>query len=201
MIGYVKGILTYVLLDSCLVDVQGLGYRVYVPNSTREKLTVGEEVLLFTYLHVREDALILYGFSSQEEYDVFILLIGISGIGPKVAVGILSAVPPKGFRLAVQQKNIAVLTKLPGIGKKTAERILLELQDKVGTLDFGEIGQATVASDGLQPQGLVSEVLAALQGLGYSTPEVMPIIEQEQGQYTTVTTLLRAVLHALGTRR
>ena len=201
MIGYVKGVITYILLDSCLVDVQGLGYRIYIPNSTREKLTVGEEILLFTYLHVREDALILYGFSTQEEYDIFILLIGINGIGPKVAVGILSAMPPREFRLAVQQKNIALLTKLPGIGKKTAERILLELQDKVGTLDFSETGITPVDSIYLQPQGVVPEVLAALQGLGYSAQEVMPIIEQEQAQHTTVKTLLRAVLHALGTRR
>ena len=91
MIGYVRGIVTHLFKESCYVDVHGVGYRVYVPTTTRQQLTEGHEATLFTYLNVREDAMQLYGFWTEEEYELFILLISVSGIGPKVGLGILSA--------------------------------------------------------------------------------------------------------------
>ena len=200
MIGYVKGIVTHMFTDSCFVDVQGVGYRVYIPASTLEKLSMGKESLLYTYMSVREDAIILYGFLTQDEYDLFILLIGVNGIGPKVALGILSAVHPDGFRVAVRQKNMAVLTRISGIGKKTAERIVLELQDKIGQADAAA-DAAAIASGAVVPSGIVQEALAALTSLGYSTQEVQPVIEEKAAACDTVEKLLKEVLRALGSGR
>ncbi|MCI1821530.1 MAG: Holliday junction branch migration protein RuvA [Megasphaera sp.] len=200
MIGYVKGVVTHIFIDSCFVDVHGVGYRVYVPGSTMEKLTVGREMLLFTYMSVREDAILLYGFQSQDEYDLFMLLVGVNKVGPKVALGIMSAIRPDSFRMAVRQKNIAVLTKLPGIGKKTAERLILELQDKIGRLDR-EDNISSMPMDSAVPQGIAQETLAALTSLGYSSQEVLPAIEGNVQQCTTVEELLKKVLRVLGSGR
>lgn len=131
MIGYLHGKVTHFLPDYCLLDVQGVGYRVLIAASARSRLHTGEEALLFTHLSVREDAMILYGFASQQEYDLFQLLISVSGVGPKVALGILSAISVENLCRAIQQKQAGILTKLPGIGKKSAERLILELKDKV----------------------------------------------------------------------
>ena len=95
MIGYVRGIVTHLFKESCYVDVHGVGYRVYVPTTTRQQLIEGHEAMLFTYLNVREDAMQLYGFWTEEEYELFILLISVSGIGPKVGLGILSGMTPE----------------------------------------------------------------------------------------------------------
>ena len=200
MIGYVKGVVTHIFIDSCFVDVHGVGYRVYIPGSTMEKLTIGREMLLFTYMSVREDAILLYGFQSQDEYDLFMLLVGVNKVGPKVALGIMSAIRPESFRMAVRQKNIAVLTKLPGIGKKTAERLILELQDKIGKLDR-EDSIGDMPMEGVVPQGIAQETLAALTSLGYSSQEVLPAIEGNVQQCTTVEELLKKVLRVLGSGR
>ena len=127
MIGYLKGVISHIFVNSCFIDVHGVGYRTYAPASTLDTLCVGQEAMLYTYMSVREDAIVLYGFATQDEYDLFMLLIGVNGVGPKVALGILSAGTADSFRLAVHQKDIKGLTKMPGIGKKTAERIVLEL--------------------------------------------------------------------------
>lgn len=201
MIGYVKGRIAFIFTDSCIVDVQGVGYTVYIPNSTKQKLAVGEEVLLFTYLQVLQDALTLYGFYTQEEYELFKLVIGVNGIGPKAGIGILSAVNPEGFCLAIHQKNISVLTKIPGIGKKTAERLILELQDKVGKPESSPGIEDTVAMPEPMQTGAEQEVLAALTSLGYTTQEVLPVLQQEAAYHNQVETLLRAVLHRLGSGR
>ncbi|EHM43112.1 Holliday junction branch migration protein RuvA [Anaeroglobus geminatus] len=198
MIGYVKGIVTHIFLSSAFVNVHGVGYRVHAPVSTLSRLAVGEEALLFTYMNVREDAVVLYGFLTQDEYDLFMLLIGVNGVGPKVANGILSADRTDRLRLAVANKEIGVLTKMPGIGKKTAERIVLELQDKIGTGD-GAAGTAASAEPAVS--GIGDEVTAALTGLGYSVQEAGPVVERLAPDYETVEDLLRACLRALGTGR
>ena len=198
MIGYVKGIVTHIFLSSAFVNVHGVGYRVHAPVSTLSRLAVGEEALLFTYMNVREDAVVLYGFLTQDEYDLFMLLIGVNGVGPKVANGILSADRTDRLRLAVANKEIGVLTKMPGIGKKTAERIVLELQDKIGTGD-GAAGTAASAEPAVS--GIGDEVTAALTGLGYSVQEAGPVVERLAPDYETVADLLKACLRALGTGR
>lgn len=200
MIGYIKGIVTHIFKDSCFVDVHGVGYRAYVPASTLQELTIGREALLFTYMSVREDAIVLYGFATQDEYDLFMLLIGVNGVGPKVALGILSAGTTDSFRLAVHQKDSKVLTKLPGIGKKTAERIILELQDKIGPVAGSDEGGYDLGG-APTGEGIIGETLAALTSLGYTTSEVMSVVEKAAPSCTTVEELLKASLRALGSRR
>ena len=128
MIGYIKGRVTALFKDFCFLETGGIGYRIFISDKTRQQLMTGEEAKLFTYMAVREDAILLYGFLGQEEQELFLLLISISKIGPKVAMGILSAMTPAAFVGAVKAQNVTQLTKLPGIGKKTAERLLVELK-------------------------------------------------------------------------
>ena len=202
MIGYLKGIISHIFTNSCFIDVHGVGYRAYAPASTLDGLTVGKEALLYTYMSVREDAIVLYGFATQDEYDLFMLLIGVNGVGPKVALGILSAGTADSFRLAVHQKDIKSLTKMPGIGKKTAERIVLELQDKIGPVASEDAGAADLgnsAAPGLSD--ILAETLAALTSLGYSEQEVLPVAESHLAGCTTVEQLLKETLKALGSGR
>ena len=202
MIGYLKGVISHIFVNSCFIDVHGVGYRTYAPASTLDTLCVGQEAMLYTYMSVREDAIVLYGFATQDEYDLFMLLIGVNGVGPKVALGILSAGTADSFRLAVHQKDIKGLTKMPGIGKKTAERIVLELQDKIGPVASEDAGAADLggsAAPGLA--GILAETLAALTSLGYSEQEVLPVAESHLAGCTTVEQLLKETLKALGSGR
>ena len=190
MIGYVRGKISHLFPDSCFVDINGVGYRVFIPQSTRQNLSKGAETTLFTYLNVREDALLLYGFSSQQEYDLFILLTSVSGIGPKVGLGILSAISPTDFIMAVGQKNFSLLTKIPGVGKKTAERIVLELKDKIGEADPDNviIAAATDAAGSIQ-----AEALQALLTLGYTQQEITPVL-RKAAEATSVEEIIKLAL-------
>jgi holliday junction DNA helicase RuvA len=178
MIGYLRGTVTHLFNDFCFLDIGGVGYRVFVPNSTRQELKLNGDTLLFTYLNVREDALLLYGFQSQNEYDLFQLLIAITGIGPKVALGVLSAISPADFALAVSQKNAALLTRIPGIGKKTAERMILELKDKLGLPDSVTAQTTTGGSGYERPLDEMQEAIQALMSLGYSQAEILPALHK-----------------------
>lgn len=207
MIGYVKGVVTHLFTDTCFIDVQGVGYRVFIPNSTRQKLAIGQSATLFTYLNVREDALTLHGFHTQEEYELFLSLISVSGIGPKVAAGVLSAITPQNFRAAISSNNAAMLTKLPGIGKKTAERVILELKDKIGAgdqLETGISGQSPASSN--LPGDIMQEATQALAALGYNHAEITPVIkrivERESRAQTELSLeqLIRLTLKEFGRR-
>lgn len=178
MIGYVEGTVSHAFADSCFVNVGGVGYRVFIASSTRNRLKIGQAVRLFTYLSVREDAMTLYGFLTQEEYDLFMHLTGVSGIGPKVALGILSAIEPNAFCKAVGQKQTAVLVKLPGIGKKTAERIIVELHDKLSQFVGAEEAEENIDADLSIAEDNTSEIVQALVGLGYTQAEVLPIVKR-----------------------
>ena len=180
MIGSLKGTVDSLGIDNCIIETAGgVGYRVFMPAAQLAQLTQGASVRLHIHTAVREDAIVLYGFLSREYYDLFELLLTISGVGPKMALGILSAVKPDAFYLAVQSRDIKVL----GIGKKTAERLLLELKDKVGPVaaesadSFGE----AVAAGG---SGAVAEAIEALASLGYSNSEIMPVIKKIEGAET-----------------
>lgn len=192
MIAYVKGRISHLFADFCFVDVGGVGYRVFVPFSTRQQLSVGLTVTLFTSLQVREDAMLLYGFITQGEYELFIYLTSISGVGPKVALSVLSVMRPDAFCLAVSQNDITALTKIPGIGKKTAERMILELKDKIGAGDSLVLtppaGLKTVEDDHL------SEVLSALATLGYSRSESMSVLKDVDTNGFTIEQLLKMAL-------
>ena len=196
MIGYLHGRVIALYTDHCLLDVHGVGYRVFVANSTRTKLRQREEASLFIYTSVREDAIVLYGFATEEEYDLFLQLIGVSGIGPKVALGILSAITVEGLCRAIQNKQASVLTKLPGIGKKSAERLILELKDKVAFRGREEEELLTIENGEEVGDDAASEAMAALQSLGYTPSEIAPVI-RKTAKYKTTEAIIKASLKEL----
>ena len=189
MIGYIKGKATVVSKEFCFIEAGGIGYRVFISEMSRQKIHLGAPVRLLTYMAVREDAILLYGFLTQEEYDLFLILISVSKIGPKVAMGILSVMEPVDFVLSIRNRNLSVLTKLPGVGKKTAERLLVELKDKVG--DFAE-------GDMDEPESLAADAAKYLRALGYEDTEIQPVLKKLSIEYKDVSPLVSAALREFG---
>ena len=185
MIGFLRGKVAALKTDYCLLDVNGVGYRVFIPNNTRSKLRLKEEILLHTYMNVYQDGITLYGFYTEDEYDVFQLLISVSGVGPKVALGILSSITVEGLCKAIQNKQASVLTKLPGIGKKSAERLILELKDKVAFAASGEEELLTLEMTDEAGDDMIGEAIAALGALGYSQSEIAPVLKKASKCRTT----------------
>ena len=176
MIGSIKGKVAELQNEYCLIETPGgVGYRVFMPSANLAALTMGSEVRVHTYTSVREDAILLFGFLQKQYYDLFVLLIGI----PKVALGILSAVKPDDFYMAVENRDMKALTKLPGIGKKTAERLLLELKDKIS--GGSDVIDAVFYPQSDVPQNAVGEAIEALQALGYSNSEIVPALKTVPG--------------------
>ena len=166
MIASLNGTLKIKTPTEVLIDVQGVGYAVSIPLSTFEKLgNIGSTTTLLTHLHVREDALQLFGFATEEERFLFKLLISVSGIGPKIAQGILSGISAGELKEHIARENIAALTAIPGVGKKTAERLIIELRDKIGKLDLITSSTPTLSS---QQEDVRQEALLALTSLGYN---------------------------------
>ena len=163
MIAHLHGAVEWVGKDSLVVNVGNIGLRVYVPTMTREAASVGKIVDLFTHLHIRENDWTLFGFTSQAELEIFELLLGVSGIGAKTALAVLGATSPEQLRSAIAHEQAEVLTRVPGIGPKTAKSIVFHLKDKMGIATRGaEIAYLSDAD---------TEVIAALTGLGYSVVE------------------------------
>jgi len=165
MIGFLRGQLLRKNPQEILLDVSGVGYRILVPVSTFCKLgEVGTGADLHIHTHVREDQLALYGFASTAEIELFEKLIGVSGVGPKVALGVLSGIETQDLVDALRSSDVARLTRVPGVGKKTAERLILELKDKLGALSSPapEVSKASPVRD---------DLLSALGNLGYSAAE------------------------------
>lgn len=186
MIAFLRGPLLQRAADSVILDVNGIGYRVRIPTTTLSRLgDLGTVAELYTHLHVREDDLSLFGFVTQDEQDLFELLLSVSGIGPKVALGILSSAPPNEIRAAISQNNLEILGSIKGIGKKTAQRLVLELKGKV------EVGEEISE---LSP--LDGEVAATLINLGYSASEAQRAARAVPGK--TLEDKLRAALQYLG---
>jgi Holliday junction DNA helicase RuvA len=197
MIGYIKGIVSGFPKDACFLETGGIGYRIFISERTRSLLHIGEEARLLTYMAVREDAILLYGFPEQDEYDLFLILISVSKIGPKVAIGILSSMTPDAFVRAIVSRNVTALTKLPGIGKKTAERLVVELKDKVANLEMEGVsmdGEDIAAAD----SGLIGQASLALSGLGYSSEEVLPLLKKLAPDHPVLSDLIGAVLREFG---
>jgi holliday junction DNA helicase RuvA len=168
MIAHLRGRLLEKHPNRVIVDVQGVGYDLHVPLSTfYEMAEPGAEIALRVHTHVREDALQLYGFATLLELQIFERLIGVSGIGPKLALSVLSGIEPNELVTAIKQGNVARLTAIPGIGKKTAERIGLELKDKMATLVPSELAASPAAA---ASETLRVDVLSALTNLGYHRP-------------------------------
>ncbi|MDD6287606.1 Holliday junction branch migration protein RuvA [Acidaminococcus fermentans] len=180
MIGFITGRVDHIGTNFCLVDTQGVGYRIFLNTGDLSRIQVDQKVKIYTYLSVREDALQLFGFLSYDAYSLFTQLITVSGIGPKVAQGILSAAKVDAFYLAVKNRDLKFLTKLPGIGKKTAERLLLELKDMTGPEGLEEEGAAggfvgDVPEDDTTTLGAVAE---GLSYLGYTQGEIAQVLKK-----------------------
>ena len=181
MIAFVQGKLVEALPTLAIVEVQGLGYEVLIPLSSYDKLPKpGQEVKLLTHLAVREDAHVLYGFISQAERDLFRLLIStVSGIGPKLALNVLSGMNAVAFRGAVASGDVKALSQIPGVGKKTAERIVVELRDKVGEAGAWEASSARRA---LSPEDQkINDAALALMALGFKQVEAHDTVRRTAG--------------------
>lgn len=173
MFYYVNGTLAHVGPYLAVIDCGGVGYACKTTNVTLSALTVGKAAKLYTYLNVREDAMELFGFATEEELGCFQMLIGVSGVGPKAALSILSATPPERLALAIITGDEKALTMAPGIGKKIAQRIILELKDKLAKGQLNPAGEGYGGSGvTLIPENKLSEATAALAVLGYSNSEI-----------------------------
>ncbi|MDX2109882.1 MAG: Holliday junction branch migration protein RuvA [Verrucomicrobiota bacterium] len=187
MIATLQGILTEASLLEIVVDVGGIGYAVHIPITTAEHLpAVGQKVKLYTHFVVREDAQLLYGFHSKEEREFFRLLIEhVSGIGPKIAINIMSKLSLPVLRQAIASGDTVLLAKCPGIGKKTAERLVVELKDKVGSLgtSAATLGFSEEGVSGMHAQGSVlQDAVSALVALGYKPVDADKAVRKAQGQ-------------------
>lgn len=199
MIGRLRGELVIKQPPYLLVDVNGVGYELEAPMSTFYNLPQGETVSLFTHLAIREDAHVLYGFFSDSERTLFRALLRISGVGAKMALSILSGMSAEEFACSVQNNDTATLVRLPGIGKKTAERLIVEMRDRIGKLSlpggvFSPSAAAESAAAMASPQGEASEALVAL---GYRPADAERMVKAVAGEGLTSEAIIRAALKAL----
>jgi Holliday junction DNA helicase RuvA len=169
MIATLRGEITQIEDTALILEVGGVGLRVFVPAPLRGRMKAGENLLLYTHLVVREDALTLYGFESQSERELFNILLGVDGIGPKVALSVLSTMTIDAIQRAVFADEADILSRVPGVGKKTAQKMALHLKDKLKPMDALATMAAMSDTD--------SEVLAALTALGYSVVEAQSAIQ------------------------
>lgn len=179
MIAYIKGTLEIKLNDSVVVETGGVGYKIFMPQNEIEKIgNIGDIVKVHTYYYVREDNISLYGFSTQEKLRMFELLIQTSGIGAKSATTILANIEPHTFALAVVTNDDTRLTKIPGIGKKTAARMILELKDKMKVELDGQ-GLTNEGEETVNYSENIEEAISALQVLGYSKRDIEKAFEKQ----------------------
>ena len=193
MIGFLKGRLAVKQPPMLMVDVNGVGYEMEAPMSTFYGLpAAGEAVALFTHLVVREDAHILYAFGTDGERRLFRGLLKVSGVGPKIALGILSGASVEDFLRTIEAEDVAMLTRIPGIGRKTAERVIIEMRDSVKKLSMPAVGTGVVEPGAtLSPQG---EAFGALIALGYKPPEVARLLKSIDEPGLSTTEIIRRAL-------
>ncbi len=194
MYAYIKGVLEFKGNDFVIIDVNGVGYKIFTPLTTIERLgEIKTNVTVYTHLHVREDEMSLYGFYSQEELRMFELLISVSGIGAKSANTILANITPSKFALAIITDDIKSLTKLPGIGTKSAQRMVLELKDKLKT-------EEALANDDLEIKAIsnsdnnLQEAISALQVLGYPVKEASKAVASVSSEGMNVEEIIKKAL-------
>lgn len=195
MYNYFRGTLSFVGEDYIVVDCNGIGYEIYVPESVRRDLPKsGQEVKIYTYLHVREDVMILYGFLAEDDKRIFKLLLGVSGIGPKGALSILSVLSPDELRFAVLSDDAKAICKAPGIGNKMAQKLILELKDKCSLEDAFE--QKLQHKNGDPSDSLAkSEAVSALISLGYPSSEAYKAVSAvDSGEELTTEEILKQAL-------
>jgi holliday junction DNA helicase RuvA len=192
MYAFLRGKLALKQPPTLIVDVGGVGYELEAPMSTFYGLpAAGEAVALFTHLVVREDAHILFGFGSEGERRLFRSLLKVSGVGPKIALGILSGASVEEFLRIVEAEDVALLTRIPGIGRKTAERIIIEMRDNVQKLSLPTMAGDPLAAAAASPQ---SEAFSALIALGYKPPEVVKLLKSADEPGLSTTEIIRRAL-------
>lgn len=203
MIAYVRGIIAEITEENVVLDVGGIGYNIRISASTAQRLPgIGEEVKIHTYTLVREDAFLLYGFLTRDDLDIFKKCITVNGIGPKGALAILSVMDADSLRFAILSQDAKAIAKAPGIGSKTAERLILDLKDKVSlddTLIGREMNEAgTVASSVSADTEAKRETIEALVALGYGQTESLKAVNQvENATELDAGALLKAALKKL----
>jgi len=183
LISYIKGPLTEVWEDTIVVETGGMGWNIHVPLTVLEALPrIGKEVRIYTSLQVREDAMTLYGFLNRQDLKMFVQLLGVSGIGPKAGLGILSAMGPDDLRMAIISGDAKAISRAPGIGPKTAQRVILDLKDRIRMED---VLPENLSSSGLSAasaaggmEGAGKEAMEALVALGYSMTEAAKAVRQ-----------------------
>ena len=197
MYAYINGKIADKANNYVVIDNSGIGYKRYMSLAAIEKLPdVGETQKVYTYYHVREDNISLYGFLSNEELRMFELLLSVSGIGAKLALQILSAISPSSFALAVISNDVSKIVKIPGIGSKTAARIVLELKDKLKTEEA--ISKNEKIEKAIHIDDKDNEAITALQVLGYTRKEIEKTIEHIDTENSSVEEIIRKALAILG---
>ena len=197
MFAYIKGKLEIKANDYIVIDVMGIGYKIYMSPSAIDTLgEIGQTIKVHTHYHVREDNISLYGFKTLEELRMFELLITTSGIGAKSAITILSNITPSSFALAIISNDTSKLVKIPGIGAKTAARIVLELKDKLKQTEQIE-GEAIDIKNTIEDNSKVEEAKSALQVLGYNSKEIMKVFEKIEISSLSVEEIIKNALKLL----
>lgn len=202
MISYIRGELAAVEEQKAVIDVGGIGFGIYMPQQALALLPQpGNEVKLYTYFSVREDAMQLFGFLTRDDLEIFKLVIGVSGIGPKGGLNILSAMSPDELRFAVMSGDAKAICAAPGIGRKTAEKLILELKDKVDIEDMlnraaGSVNAALDERESAE-EGIQAEAVQALVALGYGSTESMKAVKKALPGCSTVEELLKEALKNL----
>lgn len=199
MFAYIRGRLEQKQNEYLVVEANGIGYKIFAPVTTIQAAgPVGEEVKIYTYLYIREDAMNLYGFLTQEELGMFELLISVTGVGPKAAISLISSVSPSKFGLAVITDDVRTLTKAQGIGSKMAQRIILELKDKIkkdqiAAADSGKEDLSSIIKDNSR----VSEAISALMVLGYTALEASKAVSAVYSEDMDLEAIIRSSLKGL----
>ena len=204
MITFLRGQLVHALPTQATVNVNGIGYEVFIPLSSYDKLPpLNQPIEILTHLHVREDAQILYGFMSAGERDLFRLLVNrVSGIGPKLALAVLSGMSVNNFKTAVVNSDVAAISKISGVGKKTAERIVLELKDKLGVAAAWEAASTSHAPTAEQEEA--NEAVLALIALGYKQVDAHKVVrhvQEHDGAAKSAEELVRLALKKIAAGR
>lgn len=201
MIGYIRGSIEEIEEWGLVIDRGGIGFRIFMPGALlAQQVRIGDEVKIFTYLHVKEDAMQLYGFFTKDDLEVFKLLLNVNGIGPKAALGVLSGLTADELRFAVLSDDAATIAKAPGIGKKTAQKLILELKDKFSLEEAFEskLSHVQEKSAGSMQDG-TGEAVQALVALGYSNTEALQAVRKVDGfgEMDTEEILKAALKHLL----
>lgn len=198
MLAYVKGTLEMKFENYIVIDVGGLGYKIFMSEKAIEEIgNIGDTIKVHTHYHVREDDISIYGFKNNDELKMFELLLGVSGIGAKSAINMLSNITPSSFALAVITNDTSKLVKIPGIGAKSAARIVLELKDKLKTIEATKTGNEEIKT-AINDDNKLSEAISALQVLGYNRKEIEKVLEKIDIDTLSLEDIIRKGLNMLG---